>query len=328
MPSDVVAPISTGSCLRGGRLGLILPTFPQRADGLYNAGELAAMCQGAEEAGASALWACDHLFWHGPSLECLAAVTVAALATEHAFVGPCVLQLPLRQPAAVAKQAASLQHLSKGRLVLGLGVGTHAGEYDAAGVAFVDRGRRLDEGIDALHRAWGRTAAETDPSDHYRQRPAGDTVPIWVGGSSEAALRRAAMKGDGWIPLFVGPEEYAAALGRLDKETDRAGRSPAQIARAVVVFVSLGPAPVETGLAWMSSLYGLPAHAFARHLVAGDARACAAVVAQYLEAGAEHVAVFVTDDDPLVQFEDLAGELAGLRDDPDRVPGSSVPPTP
>jgi len=271
---------------------------------------------------------CDHLFWHGPALEALSALGVAAAATRHVAVGTCVLQLPLRHAPSVAKEAAALAHLSGGRLVLGVGVGTHRGEYAAAGVPFDNRGRRLDEGIDALRRAWA-----VAPGERYAQLPAADPVPVWVGGSSEAALRRAARRGDGWIPLFVAPDEYAAALGRLAKEAERAGRDPATVARAAVVFASVGgPDAKARGLSWMASLYGLPGRSFARHLVAGTARAGAAALARFSEAGAQHVAVFVTSDDPLVQFEDLAGEFAGLvaspnasADTSDAVNGAGAP---
>ncbi len=120
-------------------------------------------------------------------------------------------------------------------------------------------------------------------------------------------------RGDGWIPLFVPPDDYGAALGRLGKESERVGRDPTEVARAIVAFVSVGGAGAdERGLGWMSSLYGLPARSFERHLVTGTARACATVLARYVDAGAQHVAVFVTTDDPLVQFEDVAGEFAGL----------------
>jgi alkanesulfonate monooxygenase SsuD/methylene tetrahydromethanopterin reductase-like flavin-dependent oxidoreductase (luciferase family) len=289
-------------------IGLILPTFPQRRAELPTAGALAAVCRGAEAAGASALWACDHLYWHSPALETMSALGVAASSSTTATVGSCVLQLPLRHVPSVAKEAAALAHLSGGRLVLGVGVGSHPGEYEAAGVDFAGRGRRLDEGIDALRRAWTPV-----PGARYAQLPAAGPVPVWVGGSSEAALRRAGRRGDGWIPLFVAPEEYGAALDRLDKETDRAGRDPAALSRAVVVFVAVGgDGAGERGLEWMASLYGLPARSFVRHLVTGDARHCATALSRFVEAGAHHVAVFVADDDPLVQFEDLAGEFAGL----------------
>jgi alkanesulfonate monooxygenase SsuD/methylene tetrahydromethanopterin reductase-like flavin-dependent oxidoreductase (luciferase family) len=291
-----------------GALGLILPTFPQRRPDLPSAASLAALCQGAEAAGAGTLWACDHLFWHGPALETLTALGVAAGATTRAALGTGVLQLPLRHAPSVAKEAAGLSHVSGGRLVLGVGVGTHPGEYAAAGVDFRSRGHLLDEGIDTLRRTWAPS-----PSAPYAQRPGPGTVPIWIGGSSEAALRRAARRGDGWIPLFIPPGEYAAALARLDKETERAGRDAGTVTPATVVFVSVGTTGAEErGLSWMASLYGLPGPSFARHLVAGTARQCASALARFAEAGAQHVAVFVTADDPLVQFEDLAGEFAGL----------------
>jgi alkanesulfonate monooxygenase SsuD/methylene tetrahydromethanopterin reductase-like flavin-dependent oxidoreductase (luciferase family) len=291
-----------------GSLGLILPTFPQDGAGLPSGAALGELCRRAEAGGAGALWACDHIYWHGPALEALSALAVAALATSRAAIGTCILQLPLRHAPTVAKEAASLAHLSQGRLVLGVGVGTHPGEYAAAGVAFGARGRRLDEGIDTLRRAW-----TVSPRERYAQMPAAGPIPVWVGGSSEAALRRAARCGDGWIPLFVPPHEYAAAMGRLDKEAERAGRDPSTVARATVAFVSVGGSGAgERGLAWMGSLYGLPARSFERHLVVGDARSCARALARFTEAGAGHVAVFVTCDDPLVQFEDLAGEFAGL----------------
>ena len=194
-----------------GTVGLILPTFVQHtlpawaepADGdrtgVDPLAELADLCRQAEQAGAGALWACDHLFWHGPCLECMVVLTVAATVTERATLGTCVIQLPLRRAVAVAKQAATLQTLSGGRLVLGVGVGSHPGEYEQVGAAYHSRGHDLDTAIGELHRAWhsgsgvvrGDTAS-SDPTGRYLQLPAPDPVPVWVGGSSDAALHRAA----------------------------------------------------------------------------------------------------------------------------------------
>jgi alkanesulfonate monooxygenase SsuD/methylene tetrahydromethanopterin reductase-like flavin-dependent oxidoreductase (luciferase family) len=286
----------------------VLPTFPQSDAAPLGASQLSELCTQAEATGATSLWSCDHLFWHGPSMEAFMALAVAATATRGATFGSCVLQLPIRHLPSVAKQAASLSQLSGGRFVLGVGVGAHAGEYAAAGACFAGRGRALDLGIDALRSAW------IPSSERYALLPNPPRIPIWIGGASEAALRRAAARGDGWIPLFVTPEEYAAAHARLDKEAERSGRDPADVTRAVVVFVSLGgDDALDRGLSWMSSLYGLPERSFARHLIAGDARACARALARFADAGVEHVAVFVASDAPLVQFADLAGEYASLR---------------
>jgi alkanesulfonate monooxygenase SsuD/methylene tetrahydromethanopterin reductase-like flavin-dependent oxidoreductase (luciferase family) len=254
---------------------------------------------------------------------------VAAAATDRVPIGTCVLQLPLRDPATLAKQATAVQLLSGGRFVLGLGVGSHAGEYEVAGVAFDDRGRLMDDGLADLRRIWA--AGEDGEVDGYRQLPTSEPVPVWIGGSSGAARRRAARTGDGWVPLFLDPDQYHSAVGRLAVEADESGRDPAQIARAVVVFASVGgPDARDRGTAWLSSLYGIPARAFDRHLVAGPPDAVATEIDRYFGAGAEHVVVMVTDDEPLEQFTALVETLgrgtpepsfsAARRPDPVEVP--------
>ncbi|HWF23639.1 MAG TPA: LLM class flavin-dependent oxidoreductase [Acidimicrobiales bacterium] len=333
-----------------GPVGLILPTFPQtvqpswsaispssrtsgsttqtRSPGPEQASdplvELAETCRAAEALGVGALWATDHLFWHGPALECMTALTVAATATRRAMLGTCVVQLPLRQAPAVAKQAASLQSLTQGRMVLGVGVGSHAGEYEVSGIDYATRGRQLDEGIAQVRRAWesgagvhGGAIAAGDiaggSSDRYRQLPAPPAIPIWVGGSSEVALRRAASSADGWIPMLLAPEEYRAALARLAKELDRADRPDDAVTRSVVLFASIDDDTDEglrRGTEWMSSLYGIPAKAFRRHLVVGSAESVARTVTDYREAGAEHVALYITDDQPIPQVDRLMAALS------------------
>ncbi len=319
-----------------GAVGLILPTFVQDtvpawavpggqasspvARECHPVDELARLCASAEAAGADALWACDHLFWHGPCLECMVALTVAATATTRVALGTCVIQLPLRGATEVAKQAATLQTLSGGRFVLGVGVGSHPGEYEQVGADYHTRGRQLDGAIAELRRSWrcGEGAARgdtaTDGRSRYRQLPVPPTVPVWVGGSSEAALRRAATLADGWMPLFLTPSDYGDAVERLAKEVDRSGRAPGSVTPAMVLFVSVDDdraTSLHRGAQWMSSLYGIPPRAFERHLVAGTAAEVARTVADYRQAGAEHVAVYVTADQPLEQFERLLAALPG-----------------
>jgi len=314
-----------------GPIGLILPTFAQEsvptwarptrdlAENDDPLAELAAMCRGAEALGADALWACDHLFWHRPCLECTVVLSVAAMATERVVLGSCVIQLPLRQSSVVAKQAASLQTLSRGRMVLGVGVGSHPGEYEQVGVDYHQRGADLDRAIDELRRSWasGEGVSLGDVNDsgaaRYRQLPAPEAVPVYVGGSSEAALRRAARLGDGWMPLFLSVDEYRSAAGRLSEEVRHAGREPDEVARTMVLFVSVDDDPAvaqHKGTAWMSSLYGIPAKAFNRHLVAGTAEDVTGAIADYRAAGADHVVLYVTADEPLGQFEQISAALA------------------
>src|SRR5579863_4735351 len=145
-------------------LGLILPATLQEelpgASGITSgstpgtAQNVTELCRRAEATGADSLWAVDHLYWPHPINECLTTLAIAAAATWRPTLGTCVLQLPLRQPAAVAKQATALQELSGGRFVLGLGVGSHPVEYGRAGVDYHRRGHLMDEGIEAMRRAW------------------------------------------------------------------------------------------------------------------------------------------------------------------------------
>ena len=199
-----------------------------------------------------------------------------------------------------------------------MGVGSHAGEYERAGIDYHTRGRQLDAGIAELRRAWatgGMVSSDghrSDDDDRYRQLPAPPTIPVWVGGSSEAALRRAAALADGWMPLFLSPTEYREALDRLAKEVDRAGRAAHEVTPSIVLFVSIDSDPATArnrGTDWMSSLYGIPAKAFDRHLVSGTAAEVAATVDAFHQAGAEHVAVYVTEDQPLEPFERLLAAL-------------------
>jgi alkanesulfonate monooxygenase len=239
-------------------------------------------------------------------LECFSTLTVAATATSRVPIGSCVLQLPLRQPAVVAKQASTIQHLSGGRFVLGVGVGSHRGEYDAAGAHFEQRGRAIDAGIEALRAAWDSGAAD---GTRYGQRPTTDPVPIWIGGSSPAARRRAARSGDGWVPLFLSAERYRQDLSLLRHEAETAGRDPSDVYSSTVVVIHVGPQATadERGCQWLSSLYGIPPKAFAGHLIAGPAEQVAEQLVAYADAGAEHLVTFVADDRAVDHFAELIG---------------------
>jgi alkanesulfonate monooxygenase SsuD/methylene tetrahydromethanopterin reductase-like flavin-dependent oxidoreductase (luciferase family) len=124
--------------------------------------------------------------------------------TRKVRLGTTVLIVPYRHPLLTARMAANLNDLSGGRLVLGVGVGWARQEFDALGVAFGERGRLTDEHLLAIRAAW------RDEQD-YRSGP----IPVWIGGNSDAALRRAVRLGDAWHPLRFTPGWLAEATGRL-----------------------------------------------------------------------------------------------------------------
>lgn len=271
-----------------------------------NAAEVVELCRRAEATGADSLWAVDHLYWPHPISEPLTTLAVAATATTRPLLGTCVLQLPLRRPSAVAKQATGLQLLSGGRFVLGVGVGIHEGEYERAETDYHRRGRLMDEGVAQVRQAWA-----ADGTSDYVMTPSSTPVPIWFGGHSEAARRRAAVLGDGWIPLFLTPEDYAAALVELRRETEQAGRDPGDVAAGVVVFACVGADDAATqGARWLSALYRLPPKAFTRHIAAGAPEVCAERLRLYAEAGAQHIVVMVAGSPAVEHFGQLRAAFA------------------
>lgn len=189
------------------------------------AAELVQVAQACEAAGFDYVAVCDHVaipsqhaeamstsWWDTiATLSYLAAVTERVRLLSHVYV------LPYRHPLVVAKAWATLDALSGGRAILGVGAGHVKGEFAALGASYPDRGALLDEAIDAVRAA----LADEFPTHHgrhwhfeglgQRPRPAQATVPIWVGGSSRPALRRAAERGDGWLPQ--GPPEGGMAAG-------------------------------------------------------------------------------------------------------------------
>jgi alkanesulfonate monooxygenase SsuD/methylene tetrahydromethanopterin reductase-like flavin-dependent oxidoreductase (luciferase family) len=262
---------------------------------------VAELCRRAEATGADSLWAVDHLYWPHPIAEAFTTLALAAASTTRPLLGTCVLQLPLRPSSVVAKQATALQHLSDGRFVLGMGVGIHEHEYVRAGVDYRRRGQLMDEGVAGLRRAW---AGPDEGGADYVQEPASAPVPLWFGGASPAARRRAAALGDGWVPLFLAPDEYGTALAALRRETAEAGRDPEAVQAGVVVFACVGDddqAPVR-GAQWLSELYRLPPKAFHRHLVAGSPESCATALGRYADAGARHILVMVAGSPAVEHF--------------------------
>ena len=190
----------------------------------------------AEDLGYDNIWVNDHLAIphnapYPPSksfYEPLITLTWAAAATSRVELGTSVLVLPLRIPAHLAKELATLDLLSDGRLILGAGVGWMEAEFDAMGVPFHDRGARTDDIINILRACWGedpisyRPTTVTAALDGIRALPQPERkIPIWVGGNSKPALRRAKALGDGWhgtrVPIDqIGPivEDLRAARGK------------------------------------------------------------------------------------------------------------------
>jgi alkanesulfonate monooxygenase SsuD/methylene tetrahydromethanopterin reductase-like flavin-dependent oxidoreductase (luciferase family) len=163
--------------------------------------------------------------------------------TRGIRLGTTVLIVPYRHPLLIARMAANLNDLSGGRLVLGVGVGWAREEFGALGVPFRDRGRLTDEYLLAIRAAW---QDETD----YRS----GHIPLWIGGNSDAALRRAVRLGDAWHPLRFTPGWMAEAAGRLTACAADQGRpAPALMPR---IALRLTEAPVTASVSGGDRLAG------------------------------------------------------------------------
>jgi probable F420-dependent oxidoreductase len=226
--------------------------------GFPDPGAAIAMAQTAEEAGFESLWAPEHVIMsrapnatpyrgmpdgkmdrlarRGGIPDPLTWLAFVASATKTIRLGTNVLVLPEHQPTVLAKTAATLDHLSGGRLMLGIGVGELPEEYQAVGMEFTNRGKRMDEYIDAIRALWRDDVASFDgqyvqfDQVECRPWPTRRAIPLHVGGDSAAAIRRAAQSGDGYFPFVFPGQDIKVVLpeliNRVRAETKAAGRDP------------------------------------------------------------------------------------------------------
>jgi probable F420-dependent oxidoreductase len=166
--------------------------------------------------------------------------TLAYLAgrTTDIRLGTTVLIMPYRQPALTAQMAASLHRLSRGRFVLGIGVGWARQEFEALEVPFKRRGALTDEYLDEVHQIWGGGVEGVAPALAPREVPG---PPVWIGGNSDAAIRRAVVAGQGWHPLGFTMDWIEEAVGRLRAFADEAGRALPTLAPRIKLRVSEKP---------------------------------------------------------------------------------------
>lgn len=253
-----------------GRLayGIQLPVQPQSTiyaepwEAAAGPDDLLAVARAADRAGFAYVASCDHVaiprrlapamstVWYDP----VATLAYLAAATERVRLLSHVAVVGLRHPLLTAKQYATLDHLSGGRLVLGVGAGHVREEFEALGVDFERRGPVLDECVDALRACLG---PDEFPEHHGKlydfeglgqlPRPAQEHVPVWVGGSSPAAVRRAALKGDGWLPQGDPRDRLPAQIARIRRLRDEAGAEGPFTVGAIVEPLYVGTPAWDVG---------------------------------------------------------------------------------
>ncbi len=180
-----------------------------------------------------------------PIMEALMVLSYAAAVTDRIGLGTEVLILPQRQPTLVAKQISTLDTLSGGRVRLGVGVGWQASEYEALNEDFGNRGKRMDESIKLIRAYW--TDEEVNFHGEFYtanamamepKSPQGSKLPIWIGGTSKAALRRVAELGDGWLATAIEDVDVAKSfIQRIHEHAESIGRNPNDIGMQMMLDV-------------------------------------------------------------------------------------------
>jgi alkanesulfonate monooxygenase SsuD/methylene tetrahydromethanopterin reductase-like flavin-dependent oxidoreductase (luciferase family) len=199
------------------KIGIGLPTTIPGVTG----GQLTDWARRADAAGFSSLGTIDRIVY--PNYEPLVALAAAAAVTERIALTPSILIVPYRISAAiVAKQAATLHALSGGRLVLGVAVGGREDDYTAAGARFAGRGQRMDQMLDEMKRLWA--GEERGHAGGVGPDVSDNPPPMIVGGQVDAAFRRAARYGDGWMMGGAPPEMFPEAIGKLEAAWRAEGR--------------------------------------------------------------------------------------------------------
>ena len=228
------------------RIGVVFPQTEIGAD----PGGVHAFAQAAEELGYDHLLAYDHVLgadisvrpdWSGPYTSEHQFHEIFVLFGNLSAVVPSlelvagVLVLPQRQTALVAKQAAEIDILTGGNFRLGVGLGWNYVEFESLGEDFSNRGRRSEEQIDVLRRLWAEPVVDFDgrwhriPSAGINPLPVQRPIPIWIGGSAEAAIKRTARLADGYFPQRPLEGGWPATIERLRGWAEEAGRDPDSI---------------------------------------------------------------------------------------------------
>ena len=261
----------------------------------------------------------------GPTHAALPLLGVAAGATEKIRVLSSILLTPFYHPTVLAKLTTTLDIASGGRLTLGVGVGGEFPvEFEAAGLKVNQRGRRTDECLEVLRRLWteekvcyqGRhfqlENVTITPPPAQRPHP-----PIWVSGRRDAAMRRAAKYGDGWMPYFYDPERYRDSVAKITGFAAEAGRDVSDFQWAYFPYISIYPTVEEAAEVAAEALGGRYLHGGGfrdivhRYCLLGPVESCIARLNEYIEAGARHIVFSIScpREDRERHLETIAKEI-------------------
>ncbi|WP_163504927.1 LLM class flavin-dependent oxidoreductase [Fodinicola acaciae] len=298
------------------QIGIMLPSRETAMTGRHDAAGLVRFARRAEEAGLDSVWTGESVLAR-TRVEPLSLLSAVAGATSRVCLGTAALIGPLRHHLALASQAATVDQLSGGRLILGLGAGApmpeSRGEFEALGVPFAGRTSRLDDLVDQCRQWW--RGGDALPA----VQPGGP--PLWLaGGDSPRVIARVASHFDGWLPYMPDAGAYARAWKEISSQTEENGRMVTPGLYATLVIADRANDVLD---AYARAYYRQPLSVMnqlqAYH--GGSAASCLDWLGHYVEAGARHLILRIGSVDADEQL-DLIGErlLPDLRSMSRRIP--------
>jgi probable F420-dependent oxidoreductase len=205
-----------------------------------------------EELGYESIWAWDHILLGVepcfPLHEALTILTAVAARTSKIKLGTGVLVMPVRNPVILAKELATMDHISNGRVILGTAVGWYKREFESLGADFHRRGKIMEQSLEIINRLWAEEKVDGEyppynlrgavmyPKPVQKPRP-----PILIGGYVDAVLKRAATKGDGWITYYYTAESFARTWEKVRAFAEEAGRNPDELNSTNQLPIIIGP---------------------------------------------------------------------------------------
>ncbi|MBV9153080.1 MAG: LLM class flavin-dependent oxidoreductase [Alphaproteobacteria bacterium] len=289
--------------------------------------EMQSLVRLVDDCGYDSLWVGDHIAFAVAIFDPLLQLAQAAVVSRRLRLGTNVYLVPLRHPVPIAKQVATLDHLSEGRLIFGVGVGGEfPKEFEACGVPLSERGARLSAAIPLLRQLWsgepvsyeGRylgAFAEVSMQPPARQ-PGGP--PIWVGGRADAALARAGRLADGWISYVVTPETYRAGLEKIAAAAEAVGRRAERFGTGHLLFARLDDTykkALDAAAATLSHRYAMDfRRAAERYAALGRPEQVAGRIRAFYDAGVRHLVLDLVGpyEERPKQIENFAREVLPL----------------
>lgn len=276
-----------------------------------------------EELGFDSLWVWDHILLgvdpHFPILDALSMITAVAARTERIKLGTGILILPARNALALAKQASTIDQISKGRLMLGMASGWYKREFDALGIDFHQRGKLMDINMDVMTRLWTEDKVSGEygpynlrssvmfPKPYSRPRP-----PLLIGGYVDRVLKRAAVKGDGWLTYFYTPEGFVKSWEKIRNFAEEAGKDPDTLLNANQLPIMVGdPDKIrEPMMEWLTTEWDFASWSDSTtdSAIMGTVDQCVEQLQAQLDAGVQKI-IFVPYRYEMEQIEIIAKEI-------------------